>query len=96
VRIDYSLKTFKLKGNVLSWKIVTSYELTLPSTSMNGLTPRLQEVARGVIVGMGNKEIAAKLNISERTVKFHISELLERCNCRNRQELFTYFRMAEK
>jgi DNA-binding NarL/FixJ family response regulator len=35
------------------------------------LTPRLQEVLRLVADGMSTKEIAARLNISKKTVEFH-------------------------
>lgn len=38
-----------------------------------------------------NKEIAAKLNISERTVKFHISSLLAKYGAKSRRELFMRF-----
>jgi DNA-binding NarL/FixJ family response regulator len=40
------------------------------------LTSRQQEVLRGVQQGLSNKEIATTLNLSERTVKFHVSALL--------------------
>lgn len=42
------------------------------------LTRRQREVFRGVQQGLSNKEIAKKLNLSERTVKFHVSALLEK------------------
>jgi len=38
-----------------------------------------------------NKEIALKLNMSERTVKFDISALLLKYGCRSRQELVMRF-----
>jgi DNA-binding CsgD family transcriptional regulator len=37
---------------------------------------REQEVLDGVLQGLGNKEIASRMNVSERTVKFHVSSLL--------------------
>jgi DNA-binding CsgD family transcriptional regulator len=37
---------------------------------------REQEVLDGVLQSLGNKEIANRLNVSERTVKFHVSSLL--------------------
>ncbi len=40
------------------------------------LTSRQQEVLRGVQQGLSNKEIGTALNLSERTVKFHVSALL--------------------
>ncbi len=42
------------------------------------LSSRQQEVLRGVLQNLTNKEIAAKLNLTERTVKFHMSSLLQK------------------
>jgi DNA-binding CsgD family transcriptional regulator len=40
------------------------------------LTNRQEEVLREILRSLSNKEIAMKLNVSERTVKFHVSALL--------------------
>ena len=40
------------------------------------ISRREQEVLDGVLQSLANKEIANKLNVSERTVKFHVSSLL--------------------
>jgi DNA-binding CsgD family transcriptional regulator len=40
------------------------------------ISRREQEVLDGVMQSLGNKEIASRLNVSERTVKFHVSSLL--------------------
>jgi DNA-binding NarL/FixJ family response regulator len=48
------------------------------------LTDREAEILRLIARGMANKEIAAELDISERTVKFHVSEILARLNVANR------------
>ncbi len=40
------------------------------------ISRREQEVLDGVLQGLGNKEIASRLSVSERTVKFHVSSLL--------------------
>ena len=40
------------------------------------ISRREQEVLDGVLQSLGNKEIASRLNVSERTVKFHVSSLL--------------------
>ena len=42
------------------------------------VSQRQQEVLRAVLQNLSNKEIAAKLNVSERTVKFHVSALLKK------------------
>jgi DNA-binding CsgD family transcriptional regulator len=51
------------------------------------LTRREEEVFGGVMRSLANKEIAASLNVSERTVKFHVSSLLTKFRVRGRMEL---------
>ena len=51
------------------------------------LSPRQKEVLHSVICNRGNKEIASKLNITVRTVKFHISSLLCKFGVGSRTEL---------
>lgn len=51
------------------------------------LTRREEEVLGGVIRSLVNKEIAVSLNLSERTVKFHVSSLLSKFRVRGRMDL---------
>jgi len=51
------------------------------------LSPRQSEILVSVIRNRANKEIASKLNITVRTVKFHISSLLNKFGVDNRAEL---------
>jgi DNA-binding CsgD family transcriptional regulator len=51
------------------------------------LTRREEEVLSGLMESLANKEIAANLNLSERTVKFHVSSLLAKFRVRGRMEL---------
>jgi DNA-binding CsgD family transcriptional regulator len=51
------------------------------------LTRREEEVLGGVMRRLANKEIGASLNLSERTVKFHVSSLLTKFRVRGRMEL---------
>jgi DNA-binding NarL/FixJ family response regulator len=53
------------------------------------LTGRELEVLRMVVKGLGNKEIAAALNIAEVTVKLHVSHVLEKLNVKDRTEAAT-------
>ena len=55
-------------------------ELTEP------LTPREREVLRLLASGLGNKEIAAKLKISEHTAKFHVASILGKLGAASRAE----------
>jgi DNA-binding NarL/FixJ family response regulator len=57
--------------------------------SHRSLTSRELEVLQMVAKGMGNKEIAAVLNIAEVTVKLHVSHVLEKLDARDRTEAAT-------
>lgn len=52
-----------------------------------GISRREQEVLKLVSENLSNKEIAARMGISERTVKFHVSSLLAKLGARDRVEL---------
>jgi DNA-binding NarL/FixJ family response regulator len=51
------------------------------------LTAREQDVMGMVTKGLGNKQIAGALNISARTVKFHVSNILRKGQVNNRHDL---------
>jgi two-component system, NarL family, response regulator YdfI len=53
------------------------------------LTSRETEVLRMLAEGLANKEIAARLGISEHTVKFHISSILDKLGASTRTEAVT-------
>ena len=58
---------------------------------LDALTPREQEVARMVRLGGNNKMIARELDISERTVKAHLSAIFRKLDIQNRLHLALYF-----
>src|SRR5512135_826850 len=53
------------------------------------LTDRELEVLRLVTAGLRNKEIAARLGVSENTAKFHLRNILEKLHAGSRTELAT-------
>jgi two-component system, NarL family, response regulator YdfI len=55
-------------------------ELTEP------LTRREREVLQMLAAGLGNKEIAARLNISDHTAKFHVASILGKLGAATRTE----------
>jgi NarL family two-component system response regulator YdfI len=50
------------------------------------LTPRESEVLQMLASGLANKEIAARLGISEHTVKFHVASILGKLGAGTRTE----------
>ena len=65
-------------------KVIQGCSNAKPQTS---LSLRQDQVLAGITQNLTNKEIAAKLNISERTVKFHVSALLQKFDVRGRVDL---------
>jgi len=60
-----------------------------------GLTRREAEVLAEIAAGLSNREIAAKLFISETTVKTHVNHLLVKTRMRDRAQLVAYaFRLG--
>lgn len=57
--------------------------------SHRSLTSRELEVLRMLSKGLGNKEIAATLNIAEVTVKLHVSHLFEKLDVNDRTQAAT-------
>ena len=54
--------------------------------SAPSLTPRERSVLAHLARGLGNKQIAAALGITERTVKFHMSAVFSKLGASNRTE----------
>jgi DNA-binding NarL/FixJ family response regulator len=53
------------------------------------LSPREREVMRLVAAGKSNKEIAAALHVTERTVKFHVTAIFNKLGAENRAQAVT-------
>jgi DNA-binding NarL/FixJ family response regulator len=72
-------KTEEEMAKTLSEKIAKRDEVRL--------TRREKEVLAGILNGEPNKEIAMKLNLSERTVKFHASSIYAKTHASGRGEV---------
>jgi two-component system, NarL family, response regulator YdfI len=62
----------------------TGSELAAPP-----LTPREVDVLNALAEGLGNKQIATRLGISEHTVKTHLAAIFEKLDASNRTEAVT-------
>lgn len=55
------------------------------------LSRREQQVFDALLENLSNKEIASRLNVSERTIKFHVSNVLAKFAVRRRADLILHF-----
>jgi DNA-binding NarL/FixJ family response regulator len=98
---------FTLLDNVLDGETALSPEMAtmvLAEFAMRGteppskteelvtLTGRQNEVLELTAQGLSNKEIANTLHITEATVKYHVSQILERLHLKSRYQLAQYAR----
>ena len=86
---DYAVLV-QAENGILDSLIEKADKLLEAGRSVHGqvrLTRREEEVLAGVSESLSNKEIASNLNLSERTVKFHVSSLLAKFQVRGRMEL---------
>jgi len=67
--------------------VLESRTRRIRTESVANLSRREQEVLESLLLNLANKEIASKLNIAERTVKFHVSNLLSKFGVRRRADL---------
>ena len=61
-------------------------EEAMVERTMPDLTPREEQVLAALNLGLPNKLIAVRLNLSENTVKMHIQHIMRKCSARNRTE----------
>jgi DNA-binding NarL/FixJ family response regulator len=63
---------------------------TTPKDFYNGLTAREIEILKLMAVGQANKQIARKLEISEKTVRNHVSHMYEKLQIYERSQAVLY------
>jgi two-component system NarL family response regulator len=55
-----------------------------------GLTPRQIQVLKLLADGLGYKEIGARLFLSPRTIKYHMTEIMDRLHLENRAQVLAF------
>jgi two-component system, NarL family, nitrate/nitrite response regulator NarL len=66
------------------------------SEVLSNLTQREREIAKMVAAGDSNKIIARKLNITDRTVKAHLTTVFQKLNVRDRLQLALFVSKASQ
>lgn len=98
----YMLKSTKVSGMAEQLRALGSGSSVLdsdvlkqlmppPKDELNQLTQREKEIVELVVQGLANREIAAKLFISEGTVRNSLSIILEKLQLRDRTQLAIYY-----
>jgi DNA-binding NarL/FixJ family response regulator len=65
----------------------TGSVMVAPRQSQVALTPREQQIASAIADGRSNRDIAARLGITEQTVKNHLTSIFEKVGVGNRLQL---------
>jgi len=76
------MRRFMVSAGGLAAKISTS-----EVANLDDLTKRERQVAQAVADGLSNREIALRLNISERTVKARLTSVFQKLDVRDRVQL---------
>ena len=84
-----------MEGTILE-NLAKSTEIHTSVFCQDGYTARELEIIKAVAEGLSNKEIAAKLFISEGTVKNYITSILSRENLSHRTALAVYYLTGKK
>ncbi|MFB3813616.1 MAG: LuxR C-terminal-related transcriptional regulator [Terriglobales bacterium] len=66
---------------------ILTAERSRPTLRASGLSSREREILNLLLENLSNKEIGARLSISERTVKFHVSNVLTKFGVGRRADL---------
>lgn len=82
----------------LSARLIAARTQATPanSTPVMNLTPRERQVLELVAVGMSNKHVAIELDLQEKTVKHHMTQILTKLGVTNRTEAAIMLRDARR
>ena len=90
LEFDAAHRVFRRLGASLDAVRVPGPLSTSPPGAVPPLTPREQQVIRSIAAGKTNREIAAELAISERTVDRHVSNILTKLDLPSRSAATAY------
>jgi DNA-binding NarL/FixJ family response regulator len=79
-----------LTGETLTGAALHTAVSSVPDGKLSSLTPREHEVLALVVGGYTNAQIAARLTLSESTVKFHVQSLLSKLHLHDRTHAVIY------
>jgi DNA-binding NarL/FixJ family response regulator len=74
----------------LTSKLMAQMPLPAAAPDLTDLTPREQEILQWIAKGASNREIAQRLYISEKTVRNHVTNILNRLGLRDRTQAAIY------
>ena len=90
VRGEYPINDSIIKRPGLAEQVLQRFQDLSTQSETNGLisplTPRETEILNYVANGLINKQIAAELDISEQTIKNHVTSILRKLNANARTE----------
>ena len=75
---------------VLSFMEITDHSVGGEDPAFNSLTAREREVLALITAGLGNAEIAARLSISEKTVRNHVSNIFDKLGVWSRAQAMVF------
>lgn len=68
---------------------------TAVNPSLTELSPRHWQILNLVAQGLTYKEIGSTLGLAERTIKYHMSEIVQRLHLQNRAQVLAYVRQQK-
>lgn len=99
IAVLYRMKTLKEEHTLMRKEIVNYSEQLIDletsqkekeENKIDTLSHREREIFNLITKGKTNKEIGDELNISVNTVKFHLKNVYEKLNIKNRREALSY------
>lgn len=80
----------RMAGKILNEFARQSTEEKAPAERPEELSEREKEVLRFVAEGLTNRDIGARLNLSENTIKYHLKNILQKLHLRNRAQAVAF------